>query len=501
MQGLIPTVLVLALATAACQPAIAPAPEDTAGQAALTRVEGLGAISFPNSGEAAAQAPFIRGVLLLHSFEYEPAAEAFREAQKADPDFALAYWGEAMTHNHPLWQQVDVEAARAILARLGDRVETRAAKAGTERERKFLAAVEALYGAGDKTTRDLAYMDAMARLSADFPDDMEARAFHALSVIGSRNGTRDFATYMRAAAIAQPVFDQNPDHPGAAHYLIHAFDDPVHAPLGLPAARKYATTAPGAAHAQHMTSHIFVALGMWDDVVAANIRARDRQDADNAAHGDHANVCGHYSSWLHYGHLMKGETAQAEALMDRCHERLSHTPTPAEQNYFNAMRARQILDTEDWAAASRWTWTPPAGDANGAAARRLEYAFTNAFAALRRGDASEARAVLATPAPPGEPSRLHREALRGLVAIASGRTDEGLAILRAAAAAEDAMPYEFGPPRILKPTHELLGEELLRAGRLDEARAAFRRATERTPGRTLAVRGLAAAAAAPPAAR
>jgi tetratricopeptide (TPR) repeat protein len=475
----------------ACQAVIAPAPEAVPGSA-LTRVDGLGAISFPNSGNAAAQAPFIRGVLLLHSFEYTQAAEAFRETQQADPGFALAYWGEAMTHNHPLWQQVDRDAARKVLARLGDSVATRAAKAGTERERKYLAAVEVLYGDGSKPERDQAYMRAMARLSADFPDDHEARAFHALSVIGSRDGVRDFAAYIRAAAIAQPVFDANPDHPGAAHYLIHAFDDPIHAPLGLTAARKYATIAPGAAHAQHMTSHIFVALGMWDDVIAANIRARDRQDADNAAHGGHANVCGHYSSWLQYGHLMKGDTAQAAALMDGCHERMAHEPAAGEQGYFVSMRGRQILDTEQWADAARWTWAPSAPPAP---LVRLQYDFTNAFAALRRGDTAPARAFVAAPAPAAVPAAIHRDLLRGLLAIADGRADAGLAILREAAAAEDAQPFEFGPPHILKPTHELLGEELLRAGRTDEARAVFQRAVERTPGRTLAVRGLAAATA------
>jgi len=256
-----------------CQPGPAPQAKQT-----LTHVPGLGSISFPNSGTASAQPAFIRGVLELHSFEYEAAAEAFRDAQKADPGFALAYWGEAMTDNHPLWQQQDKAAAQAALARLGDTPTARAVKAPTDRERQYLAAVEVLYGDGSKHDRDDAYMRAMGRLMAAYPDDMEARAFYGLSILGSRDGVRDFATYMRAAATVQPVFDANPDHPGAAHYLIHSFDDPIHAPLGLPAARKYSEIAPGAAHAQHMTSHIFVALGLWDDVIAANIRARDAQD-------------------------------------------------------------------------------------------------------------------------------------------------------------------------------------------------------------------------------
>ena len=121
----------------------------------------------------------------------------------------------------------------------------------------------------------MAYMNAMGWLSAAYPDDHEARAFHSLSILGSTDGERDFGTYIKAASVAQPIFDANPDHPGAVHYMIHSFDDPVHAPLGLEAARAYSEIAPGAGHTQHMTSHIFVALGMWDDVVSANVRARD----------------------------------------------------------------------------------------------------------------------------------------------------------------------------------------------------------------------------------
>lgn len=470
----------LVVAATACSVAtdVTPAPNG------LTHLEGLGSLSFQTSGAPDAQEPFVRGVLLLHSFEFEPAAEAFRQAQEADPDFALAYWGEAMTYNHPLWQQQDREAALEALGRFGSTPAERAERTPTERERAYVAAVDLLYGDGTKQDRDQAYLGAMRELSEAYPDDLEARAFHALAILGSRDGVRDFATYMRAAAVAQPVFDANPDHPGAAHYLIHSFDDPVHAPLGLPAARQYAVVAPGAAHAQHMTSHIFLAMGMWDDVVAANIRARDTQDAQFAARDQRPNLCGHYSSWLHYGHLMRGDTGEAEALMDACHGRMSDSPNPGEAAYFVSMRARQIFDTEDWSLAERWTWDPPAGP------QQLAYRYVNAFAALRLDNLGPARALVSGPTAASDTNRLHLQELRGLLAIASGRTNEGIGILQDAAAAEDAMPFEFGPPTILKPTHELLGEALLTLGRTTEARPVFRRAAERTPGRTLARRGL-----------
>ena len=489
---LLATTLLTGLCLVGCGPA-GPEPDRAAPVAPeLVHVEGLGSLSFPNSGNEAAQEAFLRGVLLLHSFEFDPAAEAFLEAQQADPQFALAYWGEAMTYNHPLWRQKDVEAGREVLERLAPSAEQRRKKAGSEREATYLDALEALYGEGTKEQQDLAYMGAMRRLHERYPDDHEARAFYSLAILGSRNGRRDFATYMKAASVAQPVFDANPDHPGAPHYIIHSFDDPVHAPLGLPAARAYADIAPNAAHAQHMTTHIFVALGMWEEVVSGNIRARDTQDAELTARGRRPNLCGHYSSWLHYGHLMLGEAAEAESLMDSCHGRMAEEADAGERGYFLSMRARHVLDTENWDLASRWTIDPPADDD-----ALLGYEFTNAFAALRQGNAEPARRLLAKGLKPDSPYQaLHLDELRGLDAIGDGRTEAGLEILREAAEAEDALPFAFGPPRVLRPTFELLGEELLRVDRSEESVTALRRANERNPGRTLSVRGLQQARAA-----
>ena len=246
----------------------------------------------------------------------------------------MAYWGEAMTYNHPLWRQKDENAARAVLDRMPAVRDGRRRVAPTVREKGFLDAIRVLYSLGaSKESQDRAYMEAMKRLHETFPEDDEARAFYALSILGSLDGERDFATYMKAAAAAAPVFKRNPNHPGGAHYLIHSFDDPVHAALGLPAADAYSKIAPNAAHAQHMTSHIFVAMGLWDRVVSANIVASGVQDAARATAGRGPNVCGHYSSWLHYGRLMKGELEEAEELMDACHARAAS----------GAHRARRVL--------------------------------------------------------------------------------------------------------------------------------------------------------------
>ena len=199
---------------------------------------GLGRIAFPTSGPAEARKHFDRGVLFLHSFEYREAREQFLAAQKMAPSFAMAYWGEAMTYNEPVWFAQDLDSGRSALKRLP-------VKAPTDRERAYLHAVELLYGDGTKEDRDFEYSAAMRRLHENYPDDQEAAAFYALSLIGTCHRGRDFRTYMKAAAVAEAVLEKNPEHPGALHYAIHAYDDPVHAPLGLRAARVYANSRAG----------------------------------------------------------------------------------------------------------------------------------------------------------------------------------------------------------------------------------------------------------------
>ena len=457
----------------------------------------LGSIDFPSSGSEQAQPHFVRGVLLLHSFEFDPAAEAFREAQRLDPDFAMAYWGEAMTYNHPLWAQQDREAALAALARLAPTPEERAAKAGSEKEREWMGAVEALYGADEKYDGDFAYNDAMRRMYDNHPDDHEVASFYALSLLGTSHEGRDFRIYMRSAAVVEKVFDENPDHPGAAHYLIHSYDDPIHAPLGLPAARAYSAIAPAASHAQHMTSHIFVAMGIWDDVVAANEVARDVQDAQLAANGQPPNRCGHYSSWLHYGYLQQGRLEAAETEMNQCHATMLADPVGSNAGYFANMRARHVIDAPSWDDADRWTAdlsTFPGPEAN--------YDFTTGLAALERDDLDLAREMSAKleaasdgMSGPAFAKILSLE-LDGMLALEDGDVDEALARLHEAARLEEEMPFEFGPPAVIKPSHELLGEVLLELGRNDEAIVAFEGALARAARRTASLAGLAHAAAA-----
>ncbi len=453
----------------------------------------LGSVNFPTSGSAEAQPHFEAGLLLLHNFEYEDAATRFRRAREIDRDFAMAYWGEAQTYNHPIWMEQDRDAALDILGQYAPTPRERLARVLTQRERDWLETVEVLYGEGSKEERDFLYRDAMRRLAEEYPEDHDARAFYALSVLGTAHDGRDFAIYMRAAAVAQPVLEENPRHPGAAHYVIHAFDDPIHAPLGLPAARAYSGIAPDAGHAQHMTSHIFVAMGLWDDVVAANVRARDVQNAGLARSGRRANVCGHYTSWLHYGYLQLGRLEDAAAGMAACMERMEDEPRRDEAGYFVQMRARAVIDPVDW-----WQAAQISADLAAFPDLALPYDFVDALAALRTGDPARARQLRLRHGQPGDQpnprNAILLTELDGLIALATDDSESGIALLGEAARQEEALPYEFGPPATLMPPHELLAVELAALGRHVEARTAWQDQLARTPKRTPSLLGLARAA-------
>ena len=294
------------------------------------RAQELGVIDFPTSGSAQAQPLFVKGVLLMHSFEYDDAREAFIEAEKADPSFAMAYWGEAMTFNHPVWQRTSPDLAKAALNKLAPTADARRAKAPTEKEKDWIGAVEKLYGSGDKLARDLAYADSMKRMSEKYPNDDEVKAFYALALLGTSHNGRDVAIYMRAAALVEQVYAKNPQHPGAAHYLIHAYDDPIHAPLGLRYADAYSKIAPSASHALHMPSHIYVALGMWDESASINERSVKAADARREAKKLDVDQRGfHALLWLVYTYTQQEMTSTVARLGSPMPRRALSTITPA----------------------------------------------------------------------------------------------------------------------------------------------------------------------------
>src|SRR5262245_1902025 len=313
----------------------------------------LGRVEFPTSGSAKAQQHFLRGLAALHSFWYEEAIEAFRESTKVEPDFAMGYWGEAMAYNHPLWSEQDIEAARQVLAKIKETPKL------TERERAYIAAVKVLYGQGDKHARDVAYSAAMEKIYRAYPDDLDAAAFYALSLLGI-GGEKGYRLQAKAGAIALEVYQKNPNHPGAAHYIIHAFDDPDHAILALPAARRYASIAPEAHHARHMPSHIFLQLGMWPEAAASNEAAWEASDAWMKRKNLSLSVRDYHSlHWLMYVYLQQGRYNDAEKLLALMKKVMSEStydnklrPGYYENNYAN-MAAAFVVETERWNLAEK----------------------------------------------------------------------------------------------------------------------------------------------------
>jgi tetratricopeptide (TPR) repeat protein len=448
----------------------------------------LGTIDFPTSGSVGAKPHFIRGVLFLHSFEYDSAAKEFQRAQAADPGFAMAYWGEAMTKTHPVWDEQDVAAARTALGRLAPTASVRRAKAAMPREKDYLNAVEILYGEGSKPRRDTLYSAAMKKIADAYPDDLEAKAFYSLSLLGLNQGVRDPATYQRAGAIAESVFGKNADHPGGAHYVIHSYDDPDNAPRGLNAARAYSKIAPGAAHAQHMTTHIFLAMGMWDDVVSQNEIA--------SGHDHDAWTPNHYTQWLSYAYLQQGRYNDALHML----EKMKAGNARGRQLWgFTTMRARYLIDSEQWdSPAATWPSDLSALGNDGAA----YWAFVNGLKAIRKNDRAGASTALtaltqadaAAGASIDPTNAILEKELTALVRLSEGKKDEAISLMREATRREDAMPFEFGPPFVLKPSHELFGEMLLEIGMPKEAHVEFSRALHLAPKRARSLLGLARAA-------
>jgi tetratricopeptide (TPR) repeat protein len=484
-------------------------------------IPGLGTATFPTSTRSAtAQHDFIRGLLLLHLFEYQDAAKSFVAAEKVDPDFAMAYWGEAMTFNHGVWNKVDVSAGQAALAKFGSTPEARARRIADPRERAYMQAVEILYsGKGSKRERDAQYATAMQQLSKAYPKDDEAQLFYALALLGKSEGVRDVPTYLKAAEIAKAVFMRNPDHPGAAHYWIHGMDDPQHAAGALEAARALSKIAPDAAHAQHMCSHIFLALGMWDDVVRANVAATSVVNRQAATAGKPPRRCGHYNYWLEYGYLEQGRIAEARKVVAACRAEAAEPgvgmravgtvdPDDSTVGSFAVMRSSYIVDTGHWnGKVVGWDV-----DLGSALMPEFNYAFGSGFAAAQLADVPAAQKSLATlgrllPQLPAlfdragvsadDPSRrvpeIQKAQIEAVILSSEGHSDQAIATMQQAAAAGKDLPYAFGPPSPEKPSDELLGELLLKANKAPQAQEAFEASLQRAPRRTQSLLGLARA--------
>ncbi len=475
---------------------------------ASAQLENVGQLSFPTSGSAEAQRHFLRGVAILHSFGWKQAIAEFQLAQKAQPDFAMAYWGESLCYNHPLNSQMDFKEPRAVLARLGSDRAARVAKAPTDREKGFVNAVEELWGEGDSRQRRIAYMNAMERLYRQFPNDDEVKTFYALSLMSASSAVDDRTSRLnvKAGALAMDVFKRNPSHPGAVHYIIHAFDDPIHAPLALEAAKVYAQIVPAVSHAVHMPTHIFIQHGMWNEVANQNIRAYN-VGKELWQPGDAPGDMAHSGDWGQYGFLQLGDYAGARERIQAFEWMAETTKNARPISALALVRARYIIETEEWKVQ------PVADNASN------ETILANGFSAVKTGDigtaekmeallAAKAKASAPAPAagahadhggapPPvttgsGDAGKgvqvMHKE-LAALIAQAKGQTDQAIALLKEAAAIEESMRAPNGAADPIKPSHELLGEVLLQAGKAKDAADAFETSLLRMPNRARSLMG------------
>lgn len=482
----------------------------------MPEAEELGTVHFSYTGSAEAMQHFTRGLKLLHNFEYDDAADAFMEAQQLDSNFVMAYWGEAMTYNHPLWRQQDYEKGVEVIERLGKTSEERAAKAQTDLEKDFLRAAEIMYGEGSKYQRDSAYSKHLEQMYARYPGTEEVAAFYALSLLGAVPVGRDVKAYEKSAAIVQGILEENPNHPGALHYLIHSYDDPEHAVKAINAAQKYAVVAADATHALHMPSHIFVAVGMWDEVVSSNIasweasvRRMHEKKLDNDARSYHA------FHWLLYGLLQQGKFGEANRIMKDMKKYTEELPSKSARDYLIGMKGNYLIETGDWDSEIA-DFECETKDLNIVA--RTAYNFIEGWKAWRAEDIPKLTAIISTiekdrkssanlisdkgipmcSASSGsntpnkldiDQSEIMEMELRGLLARLQGKKTEAEEWFQAAAKRQSAISYAYGPPPVIKPSWELYGEWLLEQGRYEEAMSQFETALEKGPKRVMALRG------------
>ena len=468
----------------------------TVGGPTHSQFENVGTIDFPTSATGEAQQHFLRGMAILHSFGWKQAIEQFRAAQAIDPDFAMAYWGETLSYNHPLQPEANAESPREALARLGATPEERLAKAPTAREKGLLDAVERLWGEGRWQDRRVAYMEAMARLYEQFPTDDEIATFYALSMLsGARaQGDDSLRLEVQAGAIALGVLDRNPSHPGAAHFVIHAFDDPLHAPIALPAAYVFAEIAAAVSHARHMPTHIFIQHGMWDLVSTNNQSAYDAaqdlwQPGDSVGDGVHA------LDWGQYGDLQRGDYEKARVWIDRLVAIIDASEGQARAvSTLPLMEARYVVETEEWKIDEITDETSP------------HTLLATGFSAIRTGDvetaqrAEAALARLVAAEDDGGNVRagrrwvqvMHKQ-VAALVRAAQGDADGAVQFMDEALEIVAGIRPPNGAADPVKPAYELYGEILLELGRPEDAAARFETSLQRMPNRPRSVLGLARA--------
>jgi tetratricopeptide (TPR) repeat protein len=464
----------------------------------------LGTVVFPVSCDPSVQKPFERGVALLHSFWYEEAEKEYQRIAESDPHCAMAHWGVAMSLWHQLWNQPD---DRVIQRGLDEVHEARTTDGRTTpREKAYIAAIAAFYGDSKKLNHEArakAYSDAMKKIYDSYPDDHEAAAFYALSLLASEpQDDATFANRKAAAAVLEKLFAIEPDHPGVAHYLIHSYDKPQLAQLGLPAARRYAQIAPSAPHALHMPSHIFARVGLWQDDINSNLASIAATRKTAAMHMGGEGHQFHAMDYLFYAYMQSGRDADAKALI----EEIRAMPDKHDDMYGKGfdphaaalahLSALYPIEMHDWSTAAS---LPPTEVANTAEDSVIYWARAIGSAHLRKPEdvrkniaAMESihqRLVKDKSEFAGAVEHDRKEA-QAWLAFAENKYDDAVEAMRPIADKEDSTGEE--PEGI--PAREMIADILLEAKRPQQAMAEYQTDLKLNPNRFDGLYGAARAA-------
>jgi tetratricopeptide (TPR) repeat protein len=459
--------------------------------------EKLGKLSFPTSCDPKVQAEFERGVAMLHSYWFLIARRTFENVLAQDPNCAMAYWGIAMDYlNNTLLgppPRADAEAAWAALEK------ARAIGAKTQRERDWIETLSAYFRDNDKIAVDarlVAYNAAMERMAERYPDDYEVQTFYALTLQASaQKSDLTYANQIKSATMLEKLFEQNPQHPGVTHYLIHAYDFAPLAERGIPAARRYAGIAPAVPHARHMPSHIYSMVGLWEESIASNASALEIQP-------DYY----HASDFLVYALLQLAQDVKARAMIDKALATADRGDRPITFGNFTAkaaMPARYVLERGDWAGAAALPLTPSQYPMADSLIR-----FTRGLGMSRSGDIAGAKAEIeAMKALRATLERVNDSywadrteeqmlTVSAWIALKEGMPDQAVKFMRTAADNEDNSLKHIAMENRLFPLRELYGDLLLEAGRPSEALVAYETALKAYPNRYRGYLGAARAAGA-----
>lgn len=464
------------------------------------------------------QEKFDKGLLLLHNFEYDDALTAFEEATALDSTEVLTHWGEAMCHYKALWRLQNTDNGKAILSRLGETREERLASIDNPMEKAMWELVEIMYGEGDFEARNIKIRDHLAGLHNEYPNHQEIAAFYALSLVWATeeygNGSDDLRL---AASITDKITKINPLHPGALHYKIHALDGPTSAKDALDAADAYAKVAPDAAHALHMPSHIYLAIGAWDGVVNSNRRSYDasvkrmvKKELKDGARGYHS------LAWMHYGLLQQEKYKEAEKVLNDMLTYTPKDPTKGARGYLLGMQSRQLAATGSVNKNTTLDLDVDIDDISIIAKSirsvlRAQVAFQNKdiktinqeikwlndkiyVDSLNIGDGGIAMCAAGNSRyAPTENSvkvaQVNLTQIQALKAMLEGDEQMFETKMKKAVELEDHTNFPTSPPAIPKPSFERYGEWLLTKGRFEEANQQFDKALLRMPRRTKSLKG------------